>query len=264
MSLTISELVVYPVKSLRGVRVGRWPVERRGLRHDRRWLLVDAEGKFLSQRSDRRLALVDVEILETHLRISAMGHGELLIPLQEEGPRRCVRIWDDTVDGVEVGPEAGRWFSDYLESPTALVYMPEDVKRPVPWPEASEGDLVGFGDSCPILVAGQSSLDDLNGRLAQPIPIRRFRPNLVISGASPFAEDEWTGIETGEVALRRIRGCGRCSVTTIDIDTGEASDEPLRTLATFRKQGKNVYFGSYYAPDLCGELAVGDAVNALA
>jgi uncharacterized protein YcbX len=139
--------------------------------------------------------------------------------------------------------------------------MADDAHRPLFSREGLAEGPVSFADSNPILIASQASIDDLNSKLEEPLPIRRFRPNIVVTGCGPFAEDEWDEIAIGEVRLRRSMKCGRCLVTTIDIETGEAADEPLRTLNTYRKEGSYVWFGCYYAPTELGRIAVGDAVG---
>lgn len=259
--MTISEIVVYPIKSLRGISVSSWPLEPRGLRHDRRWMVVDEGGLFLTARKLHRMAMIETAFTDGGLRCE-LGGNAIRIPFAPQGNRVKVQVWNDVCDAVEVCGEASEWFSHALGQSCRLVYMPEDSKRPLKAPGHLEGELVSFTDSNPVLIAGQTSIDDLNARLDQPIPIRRFRPNLVIEGAKPFEEDDWNRIEIGHVSLRRTMKAGRCLVTTLDIETGETSEEPLRTLATYRKEGSHVRFGSYYAPTKFGVISVGDPVSA--
>jgi uncharacterized protein len=256
---SVAQLLVYPIKSLRGVSVREWPVEARGLRHDRRWMLVDESGTFLSQRSDARMALIDVEFMDGGMLIG----GELRVPLSPQEEECKVQVWNSVCHATRVSDEADRWFSERLGLSARLVYMPDHMRRPAGSPESLETDLVGFADSDPILVAGEASLADLNARLDCPVPILRFRPNVVLSGSPAFAEDEWSGIGIGRLSLRRTRRCGRCRVTTIDIETAEVSDEPLRTLARYRTFGKHACFGSYYAPETRATIAVGDDVQVI-
>lgn len=256
----VSELVIFPIKSLRGVSVDDWRVEMRGLRHDRRWMLVDSDGVFLTQRKLHEMALFDVALLDEGLRVSR-GESCLEVPFEPEGGDAEVQVWRSTVQAKRVSSRADAWFTEQLGIPCSLAYMPEDEVRHVSADEARPGDIVGFADACPILVAGQASLDDLNGRLASPVPMRRFRANIVVSGGSAFEEDEWPSVRIEGVSLRRIKRDGRCLVTTIDIETAKSSDEPLRTLASYRKFGTHACFGSYYAAGSLGVVKVGDSVE---
>jgi uncharacterized protein len=258
---TVDQIYVYPIKSLRGVALEGAALERRGLLHDRRWMLVDEAGEFLTQRRIAKMALFDVGILSHGLRVEVAGMPPIEVPFEPAGPAQSVRVWSSRVRAERVSPEADAWFSEAMGSPCRLVKMAPGARRRVPSREARPGDVVSFADANPVLVAGQASLDDLNSRLARPIPMLRFRPNLVVAGAAPYEEDDWPEIEVGPTRLRRTHRCGRCIVTTIDIDTAEAGDEPLRTLATYRRFGKSVCFGTYFVPEILGEIALGDEVN---
>lgn len=258
--ICVAEIVVFPIKSLRGVSLPRWTVEKRGLRHDRRWMLVDSDGVFLTQRKLYKMALFDTQIQESGLRVHLDGRRHLDVPFEPSGEPRVVQVWSQECEAVAVSDEADAWFSEALGQDCSLVYMPETTQRPIRAGIEGRDDIVGFADAHPILVAGLGSIDDLNSRMGAPIPIRRFRANLILSGAPAFAEDEWSEIAVGPARLTRTRQCGRCAVPTIDILTGEPSDEPLRTLNTYRKFDNMVCFGSYYVPDALGEIAVGDLV----
>lgn len=260
MPVSIQELIVYPIKSLRGCSLSTTDVGPRGLRHDRRWMLVDDEGQFLSQRSKISMALIDTRITSHGIEVSVGGRDPLLIPFEPAGRPATVEVWKTPCDAIEVGGDSESWFSEALGVSCRLYYMPETSVRPVVAPGARDGDWVGFADNSPILFASQESIDDLNSRLPSPIPIRRFRPNVVVKGCEAFGEDHWDSIRIGEVPLHKTNRCGRCLVTTIDIETATTSEEPLRTLAHYRKDGSNVWFGCYYAPERAGRFAVGDEV----
>lgn len=260
--IRVSEIVVFPIKSLRGVSLPRWTIEKRGLQHDRRWMLVDSDGVFLTQRKLYNMALFDTEILESGLRVHLDGRRALDVPYEPCGAPRVVQVWSQECEAMAVSDEADAWFTEALGQDCSLVYMPESTQRPIRAGIEGRDDIVGFADAHPILVAGLGSIDDLNSRMEAPIPIRRFRANLVLSGSAAFAEDEWTQISIGPVELTRTRQCGRCAVPTIDIETGRPSDEPLRTLNAYRKFDTMVCFGSYYVPDAMGAIAVGDLVLA--
>jgi uncharacterized protein len=252
----VAALYVFPIKSLRSVSVESWPVEARGLRHDRRWMLVDQEGVFMSQRSDPRLALFDVSFTPQGLRVANAGQS-VEVPLTSEGPNLEVEVWGVRCQALEVSGEVSDWFSRQLDMPCRLVYMPDDSRRNAGSEESGPDALVGFADSDPILVASQASLDDLNSRLPAPVPMLRFRPNVVLEGVHAFAEDEIPQIELDGLLLRRTKRCGRCLVTTIDIETGERGTEPLRTLSAYRTFGRHACFGSYFVPESEGTIAVG-------
>ena len=266
MSVVVSALFVYPVKGCRGIALDRAEVEVRGIRHDRRWLIVDEARRFVSQREEPRLALVDVAVDQEResLTVSAPGAGRLELALAPRGGQRVkVQIWRDEVDGLDAGQEAARWVSGLLGAPASIVFMPDATVRPVRPDFAQEGDHVSFADAFPVLVATTASLRDLNARLDRPLPMDRFRPNVVVDGCAPWEEDAWQRARLGQVTVRTPKGCDRCVVTTIDQRTAETGVEPLRTLATFRKRDGKVYFGVNAIPDARGTMAVGDAVTVL-
>ena len=257
----ISALYVYPIKACRGLRVSEWPVVERGFEADRRWMIVDEAGLFVSQRQVARLSLVSTALEGASLRVSAPGLGPLLLPrAYEREDTRAVRIWRDESRG-SVHAEGSAWFSEYLGARVELVYMPDTAHRQVDPARARATDIVSFADGYPFLLISEASLAELNRRLAEPVPMARFRPNIVISGTEPFAEDELSELRLGSIAFRGVKRCERCSVTTIDIETGLASREPLRTLATFRLQDSKVWFGMNLIHDGPGVLRVGDPVG---
>lgn len=260
---TVSALHVYPIKSCRGVSVDRAEVVRRGLAHDRRWMVVDAGGRFVTQRAQPRMALVDVAIEGDALRLEAPGMGALLIPLEvERGERRAVEVWGDRCEGVVHG-EASAWFSSFLGIACALVHMPADVERAVEPESARPGDLVSFADGFPFLLTSEASLDDLNGRLVEPVSMIRFRPNIVVRGAPPFAEDGWGPVRIGSLGFVVAKKCVRCTIPTVDPQSGRRGKEPLRTLARYRNEDGEVMFGVNLVHDGAGEVRVGDSVEPL-
>jgi uncharacterized protein YcbX len=266
----LSAMFVYPVKACRGIALDRETIERRGLRHDRRWMIVDETGRFVTQRTEPRLARVETALGDDGLVLTAPGLPALRLPLPGDmqgavPARRRVTVWRDAVDALDCGEAASAWISGWLQRPSFIVCMPDDVERPVNPAHAQPGDLVSFADGYPLLLTSTSSLDDLNARLEQPLPMDRFRPNLVVSGGPAWSEDGWArlAIGEGEVAIRVVKPCGRCTVTTVDQKTAEGGVEPLRTLATFRKTGQDVLFGQNCVPDALGPVSVGDAVRVL-
>lgn len=257
----VSALYVYPIKACRGVRVSEWPVVERGFDADRRWMIVDQAGVFVSQREVTRLALVSTAFDGASLRVTAPGLTPLLLPRGHElAAARSVRIWSDESRGC-VHTEGSAWFSEYLGASHELVYMPDAERRAVNPERARAADIMSFADGYPFLLISEASLGELNRRLTEPVPMERFRPNIVISGTEPFAEDEFSELRLGGISFRGVKRCDRCSVTTIDIETGRPSREPLRTLSTFRLQDSRVWFGMNLIHDGPGVLRVGDSVE---
>lgn len=258
----LSGLHLYPIKSCRGVSPESWEVDRFGLRHDRRWMVINHAGVFLTQRTHRRLALVHVTIGTDHLRVESEGMRPLEVQLQPtDGSPIAVRVWLDVTTATCPSPAADRWFTEFLDEPVRLAYMPEQVVRPVDSHYAPAGGQASFADGFPFLVVGQASLDELNRRMSGPLPMNRFRPNLVVSGSAPFEEDRWRGVTIGELPLEAVKPCARCVVTTTDQNTLVVGKEPLRTLASFRRVGNEVFFGMNAVHYGVGRLALGDLVT---
>ena len=255
-------LFVYPIKSLGGIAVSTAEVETRGLQFDRRWMLVDDDGVFLTQRQHAQMALFRVQLDALGLRVTARDGGDLVVPLEAKGERIPIQVWKSELDAQIVCDEANAWFSERLQISCRLVKYVDDAHRPF-WPEYSRpGDDLSFADGFPITVVSEESLDDLNSRLEVPLPMNRFRPNIVLKGASAFAEDDWKYLDINTSRLRSGRKCGRCLVTTTDQETGIRGVEPLQTLATYRKEDGVVNFSQNYIPEQLGRISVGDIVVA--
>lgn len=220
--LTLTQINVYPVKSLGGFSAASASVEPRGLRYDRRWMLVDDEGCFLTQRELSRMALVTAAVEEDWLTLRAPGRAPLCVPLRPGGEAtETVRVWRSVCRAVPVGAEADGWMGEFLGVSCRLVFMPEETRRAVnPDYRAGEG-IVSFADGYPLLLLGEASLHDLNSRLERPVPANRFRPNLVVSGAPAYAEDGWTKIRIGGIIFDGVKSCDRCSLITVDQATGK-------------------------------------------
>jgi uncharacterized protein YcbX len=262
----VSALHVYPVKACRGIALARAHVEARGVRHDRRWAIVDETGTTVTQRTQPRLALVDVAIAGDALVLSssAAGAPELRLPLAPDGGRRrSVTVWRDTVSALDTGEEAARWATELLGVPASIVFMPDDVERAVNPKYGQAGDIVGFADAYPLLLATTASLADLNARMERPLPMDRFRPNVVVDGCTAWAEDAWTRVQIGDLPVRVVKPCARCVVTTIDQRTAERGVEPLRALAAYRSRDNDILFAVNAVPDADGDVAVGDRVTML-
>jgi uncharacterized protein YcbX len=271
MALTLSALHLYPVKGLKGIDLENARCTERGLEHDRRWMVVDADGEFLTQREYPKMATVWTDLSEGALTLSAPDMPSVDVPLgaPPAAPMR-VRVWHSVCDAVPVSTDADAWLSDYLGLACRLVYMPETTRR-LSNPERTQGEkLVGFADGYAYLVTTEASLAELNSRLAargaRPVPMNRFRPNLVVRGGEAFAEDGWREIRVGEAVLQAAKPCGRCQVTTTDQATGEVTgSEPLATLGTFRSHPEfGACFGVNFVTVKPGAVRVGDTVEVTA
>ncbi len=261
-SMKVAGLHIYPVKSCAGISVQHATVLERGFEFDRRFMLVDAEHRFMTQRKHPRLALIKTAIENDILRLSVHGQSDLRIALQPAGGESIkVTVWDDTLNAIAISQEANSWFSDFLKTPCKLVHMPETTVRLVGGEYRTNNEHYSLADAFPFLLTSKESLDELNRRLAAPVPMNRFRPNIVVSGFHPFAEDEWRVVQIGEVRMRVAKPCTRCSTTTVDQSTGVRGIEPLHTLNTFRKRGGDVLFGQNLIHKTRGVISVGDAVD---
>lgn len=263
--ISISSLIYYPIKACRGFEVQSVHVERMGLQHDRRMMITTPEGQFLTQREYPRLALVTPELQDGSLELSAPNYDSLQLGIQTSGIPVPVDIWKSKgVRAIDQGEEAAQWFSDWLGTHVRLVHFADGYRRIVNETYAvNSDDHTGFADGYPILLASEEGLADLNSRLESPVPMNRFRPNVVVRGCGPFEEDTWNRIQAGDVVLAVVKPCARCEVTTIDKDTLERSKEPLKTLGKYRKQKLGAIFGQNVIPLNEGQLQVGMNVQIL-
>lgn len=260
--MRLTGIHIHPIKSARGISLDVSDVDLFGLQYDRRWLVVDQSGLFLSQRNHPRLALVVPSIKDGMLQVNAPGMPTLQTPLHPKASVvTSVTVWDDICPATWVGQQPAEWFSEFLGTPCSLVHMADQVVRPANPAFAPPGVRVSFADAFPFLLISEESLADLNRRLADPLPMNRFRPNLVVAGGEPYGEDEWGRIEIGGIRLQVVKPCDRCLVTTTDQATGDRGKEPLRTLATYRKVGNDVMFGQNVVHENTGRLRVGDVVT---
>jgi uncharacterized protein YcbX len=269
-AITLSGIFIYPVKSLGGISLPAAELTPRGLRHDRRWLIVDERNRFLTQREHAEMALLTVEGAYNGFLLRHRQRPELLplyIPFEATPDKTLfVTIWDDMVFAWRGTPEADAWLSEALDRACKLVYMSDMVRRDADSdkPELNPpGTLVSFADGYPYLLASEESLEKLNSQLAEPVPMDRFRPNLVVRGLPADDERQWTDFQVAGQPFRAVRECGRCVVTTIDQATAEKNPatEPLRTLATYRKVGNKIMFGQNVTGPANGLVRVGDVVG---
>ena len=267
MTPAIASIHVYPLKSCAPSTVEEAFVEHRGLRHDRRWLAVDAKGKFLTAREFPRLTLIRATLHAQGLQLDAPGMPSTLVRFPEaDSVRSAVTIWDDTVAALSAHDDATAWISEFLRADCRLVYMDDACARSTDADYAKPGDEVSFADGYPLLLLSTSAIGHLNTRLANPVSPLRFRPNILVAGTEPHAEDGWKRIRIGEAEFDLVKLCIRCVLTTVDFRTGERdpSGEPLRTLVQYRRTPKGVAFGQNLTPRRLGRIRVGDAVEILA
>lgn len=258
---TVASIHVYPVKSLGGFSIPQVQLTDRGLEHDRRWMLIDPNGRFLSQRECAAMAC---------LHCAPNGNGFQVTDIRNEnttevpwsladGERINAKVWSDEVQMLLGSASQHRWFSEALERPLRLAYMPDSTLRTTD-PNYAHVP-VALNDAFPSLIISQASLDELNTRLETPVPMERFRPNFVIVGGAPYQEDQWKEISIGEVGFSIVKPCFRCIIITTDQRTGERAPEPLQILATYRSVGKKVRFGMNATFQGSGMVTVGDAVR---
>lgn len=261
MSITLASIHLYPVKSLGGFAVNEARLTDRGLEHDRRWMLVDEQGLFVSQREIATMACLHSTALPNGFRVTDIRNGTHIdLPWSLSAQERAtVQVWDDRVESIVAPGAWSDWFSQRLQRLLTLVYMPDDSLRAVD-PTYASG-TTSFSDGFPYLIISQASLDALNARMAAPLPMDRFRPNLTIAGGDAFQEDGWRSIGIGTSRFELVKPCARCPIPTTDQRTGERGVEPLRTLATFRRNGNKVLFGMNAMGLGSGTVRTGDAIT---
>ncbi|MBB4819452.1 MOSC domain-containing protein [Pseudomonas sp. TUM22785] len=265
--LRLSALYRFPMKSAIGERLQRAELDGIGLAGDRRWMLVDASnGRFLTQRALPQMSqLSALWNASGGLTLSTAGRPSLDVALPDpNSDLRGTFIWKDSMLVPDAGDEAAAWLSEFIGKPCRLVHVPNERARDIPGSLLPE-EKVGFADGFPLLLIGQASLDDLSSRVGRPLEMLRFRPNLVVEGSAPFAEDEWKRIRIGGVEFSVAKGCTRCILTTIDPATGERSPdrEPLTTLKTYREREGELYFGQNLINRSTGTLEEGMEVEVL-
>lgn len=266
----LSEINVYPIKSLGGISLKSATVETRGLQFDRRWMLINDKNNFLTQREFPKMATINVEILEDCLRVSS-DNQDILIPFETETNQTAsVKIWSSRCRANVYGNSINEWFQKVLQTDCKLVLMPEDTRRRVIYFYAvHKDDAVSFADAYPFLLIGENSLADLNARLETPVSMNRFRPNFVVSDSEAFVEDSWKKIKIGACEFHIVKPCARCVITTIGQENGiKQGIEPLKTLASFRvpkrSVKKKILFGqNLIAENVGGKVNVGDKIEIL-
>jgi uncharacterized protein YcbX len=273
MSLVLTDLWRYPVKSCRGEQVRDAAVEPWGLAGDRRWMVVDLGGEVVTARERPRMVLVTPHLQDGALLLTGPGRPDLIVPVPPGDELIPVTVWDSKLLAAPADPAADAWFSEVIGEPARLVYLDDPMRRPTDQTYSGPGDRVSFADGYPLLLTTESSLAGLNKHIAAgqrasegPLPMRRFRPSVVIEGAAPWAEDAWRLLRIGDVAFRAVKGCARCVLTMIDPDTAASGKEPIATLARIRRWDGQVWFGVNLIPDSPrrdSSIRIGDPVEVL-
>lgn len=264
MTYQVSGLYVYPIKSLAGIALPQSLVEPEGLQYDRRWMLVDANRQFLSQRQIPELCLFNTAITQDGIHVWNKHNPDDLLQFgfeENTGQEIEVHVWQDTVKAAIVNPDASNWFSSKLNRGCQLVKLNSNTQRRVDPAYAHHNETTSFADAFPVLIIGRESLNELNRRLTEKVSMKRFRPNIVFEGGTPFDEDQWRKLRIGTVELRLAKPCARCVITTIDPDTGNGGQEPLKTLAAFRSQNNKVMFGQNALVTTAGQLSLSDVLT---
>jgi uncharacterized protein YcbX len=260
----VTGLYCYPLKSARGSVLVEACLDPFGIEGDRRWCLVGDDGNVITQRDSPVLATLEVRAVGDGIELHTDGRAPMAVALPgTDAEPVSVQVWRDRTGGQAAGAEADAWLENLLKRPCRLLYMPPGTHRQVSLDFGRPGDRVSFADGYPLLLTSEASLADLNRRMELALPMDRFRPNLVIDGETPFAEDGWSRIRVGDTELRVVKPCARCVVTTTDQRTGARGKEPLRTLASFRNAGGKVLFGENLIHDGPGPLRLGDPVEVL-
>lgn len=268
VAMHITDLNIYPIKGCRGVPLMSAEVDRLGLVGDRRLMLVDANGRFISQREVAALATLVPALDGGGLVVGAPDRESIRLQIDPDASPREVSVWGDQgIIAADQGDAAARWFSDAIGVLCRLVAFGTSARNPIDPEYSPRVDAeTAFTDGYPIMAALQESLDDLNARLADPVLVQRFRPSVVISGAPAWSEDDWMAMKLGDLDCDAVKPCARCVVTTTDQVTGARHErqEPLRTLATFRTiPGLGAIFGQNIVPRNTGVLRVGDVVESM-
>lgn len=263
--IKIKSLHIYPIKSIGSIDLKESQVTHRGLTYDRRWVLVDEQNRFVSQRENPHLALLQPELHEHQMKVvdRSQHQSPILFDLTEPDTEADeVTIWDDVVPAKPVSSKVNEWFSNFMRAPVRLMYMHEESVRQADQRYAiTPANKVSFADGYPILIVSEASMNLLNTKLISPLKVNRFRANIIVEGTEPHEEDSWREVRTAQQTLFGVKPCARCVMTTIDPETAVAGKEPLKTLSSYRQIGNKILFGENFIPKEEGVLKVGDEVT---
>ncbi|MES2429417.1 MAG: MOSC N-terminal beta barrel domain-containing protein [Bacteroidota bacterium] len=263
--MQVSQLFIYPIKSLGGISISSAELTDRGFKYDRRWMLIDQKNNFLTQREHPQMSLLQVTLTDGGLQVLHKINKQSIhisfTPETEEMVTASVWSFKGKVQFVSV--KADEWFSEMLSKPCRLVYMPDKTRRRINPFYAVNKDINSLSDGYPMLMIGENSLKDLNERLKEPVPMDRFRPNIIFKEGKPFEEDTMAIFEINEITFFGVKLCARCVITTIDQETAEKNKEPLKTLATYRKKNSKIYFGQNVIHGGIGTITIGDTIKVI-
>ena len=265
MTIRLSQLYIYPVKSMAGIPLETSEVDAMGLKHDRRWMLVDRDGHFMTQRTHPHMVLIRPAILDDQLVLTnSKGESREVPGIESAEERIPVQVWKDRVRAHRLSSATDAWLSREIGEPCRLVYIADDEIRQCDLAYAKEGDRTGFSDGFPLLLISEGSLKELNNRLEEPVAMIRFRPNLVVAGCEAHDEDNWREIRIGGIGFRVVKPCSRCPIPTVNPQTGrKEGPEPLKTLMSYRRRDNKVWFGQNLVHEGRGLLRIGQRVDIL-
>lgn len=261
--LTISELTIYPIKSARGISLNSMKLQAMGPECDRRWMVIDKNNEFVTQRKAPKMSLINVELQEDSIRLSAENLSSCSAVRPHSGKVFNSSVWGTGVQGIDCGDEVALWLSNFLSKDCRLIYMPDDFNRAVDTDFAHKQEQVAFADGFPLLLTSQASLEDFNSKLGYDIGMNRFRPNIVISGNDAFAEDKWQVITIGDIELSLVKPCSRCIMPSINPQTGTKEMAVNNALQTYRSRGRKTFFGQNALYNRLGSISLGDEVTVL-
>lgn len=262
MQPSVHSLHIHPVKSCRGFAVDSAELVATGFKYDRRWMLVDGEGRFLSQRTLPRMALIQTQLIGDDMLVCTTDRSQLDIPITgDSAEHRTVRIWNDRCDAAVVSTEANAWFSDFLDVDCELVFLPDQSQRQVDLDYALPGQRVALADGFPLLIVSLASADLLSDKLGEPVAIERFRPNIVIDGCAAHAEDGWRSVTINGIDIELAKPCSRCVIPSIDPVTAERHSNLLKTLGSYRRFDGKIQVGQNGLHARSGQIRVGQAVS---
>lgn len=261
--LSISELTIYPIKSARGISLDSMQLQTMGPECDRRWMVIDKNNTFITQRKVSKMSLINVELTQQGIRLSTDGMASCSVTKPNSGETFDSSVWGSDVQGLDCGDEVAIWLSDFLSKDCRLIYMPDDFNRAVNTDFASKQEQVGFADGFPLLITSQASLDDFNNKLDNKISMDRFRPNIVISGNQAYAEDQWQIIAIGDIEFSLVKPCSRCIMPSINPQTGVKEMAVNKALQTYRRRDRETFFGQNALYNRFGSISIGDEVTVL-
>jgi uncharacterized protein len=260
----LTQINIYPVKSLGGISVSNAYAGERGFQYDRRWMITTEGNIFMTQREFPAMALIGAELKENGIYLfeKKRAYKGLTVPyVVDHGISQRARVWNDECDVLHYDDKVDKWLSEFLNVKCRLLFMPDEANRKVDTKYADINMQVSFADAYPYLAIGESSLSDLNSRMEEKLPMNRFRPNLVFSDGAPYEEDNWKDIYIGGVLFRGVKPCSRCAITTVNQDTAEKGKEPLKTLSTYRQIDNNIFFGMNLLAITNGVVKLGDELH---